>query len=78
MPRGRKAAGWDTISAIIDQLFPDLETGSETPELVSAMVERGDLGIKSGQGFYEWNDEKGAALRRRISRTLASIDQFPG
>ena len=71
-------AGWDTISAIIDQLFPDLETGRETPGLVSKMVERGNLGIKSGQGFYEWNDEKVAALRRRISRALASIDQFPG
>ncbi len=71
-------AGWDTISAIIDQLFPDLETGRETPGLVSKMVERGNLGIKSGQGFYEWNDEKVAALRRRIARALASIDQFPG
>ncbi len=69
-------AGWDTISAIIDQLFPDLETGSETPGLVSDMVERGDLGIKSGQGFYEWDDNSVAALRRRISRALASIDQF--
>ena len=48
-------AGWDTISAIIDQLFPDLETGSETPELVSDMIGRGHLGIKSGQGFYEWD-----------------------
>ena len=71
-------AGWDTISAIIDQLFPDLETGSETPALVSDMVERGDLGIKSGQGFYEWDEEKVEVLRRRISHALASIDQFSG
>ena len=69
-------AGWDTIAAIIDQLFPDLETGTETPGLVRDMVERGDLGVKSGQGFYQWDDDSVAALRRRVSEALASIDRF--
>ncbi len=69
-------AGWDTIAAICDQLFPDLEKDSQTPDLVRHMVERGDLGVKSGQGFYKWDDDAVVALRRRITRALASIDQF--
>ena len=40
------------------------------------MLERGDLGVKSGRGFYEWNDEAVAALRQRITHALAAIDRF--
>jgi 3-hydroxyacyl-CoA dehydrogenase len=40
------------------------------------MLERGDLGVKSGRGFYEWNDEAVEALRQRITHALAAIDRF--
>jgi 3-hydroxyacyl-CoA dehydrogenase len=40
------------------------------------MIGRGHLGIKSGQGFYEWDADSAAVLRRRISCALASIGQF--
>ena len=56
-------AGWDTISPIIDELFPDLDTGQVSPTTVTQMVQAGDLGVKSGRGFYEWNDAAVAKLR---------------
>ena len=69
-------AGWDTISPIIDELFPDLDTGQVSPTTVTQMVQAGDLGVKSGRGFYEWNDAAVAKLRQRITRALTTIDQL--
>jgi 3-hydroxyacyl-CoA dehydrogenase len=69
-------AGWDTIRAIIDQLFPVIDASTETPGLVREMVDRGDLGLKTGRGFYRWTDEDAAALRSRISEALATIERL--
>ena len=69
-------AGWDTISHIIDELYPDLDTSAENSPTITGMLERGDLGVKSGRGFYEWNDEAVEALRQRITHALAAIDRF--
>ena len=69
-------AGWDTISHIIDELFPDLDTGQKSPATVTEMVQAGDLGVKSGRGFYEWSDTAVTNLRQRISRALMTIDQL--
>ena len=69
-------AGWDTISHIIDELYPDLDTSAENSPTIIGMLERGDLGVKSGRGFYEWNDEAVAALRQRITHALVTIDRF--
>jgi 3-hydroxybutyryl-CoA dehydrogenase len=69
-------AGWDTISHIIDELYPDLDTSKQNASVVTDMLQRGDLGVKSGRGFYEWDDEAVAALRQRITKALATIDRF--
>jgi 3-hydroxybutyryl-CoA dehydrogenase len=36
-------------------------------------VARGELGLKSGQGFYEWTPDEAAALRQRIADGLAAV-----
>ena len=70
-------AGWDTISHICDELFPDLNTSQKNFPILQNMVTRGDYGVKSGKGFYDWDDEAVASLRRRLTHALSSIDQFP-
>ena len=70
-------AGWDTISHICDELFPDLDTSAGNFPVLREMVARGDFGVKSGRGFYEWDDDAVAALRRRLTHALSSIDRFP-
>jgi 3-hydroxybutyryl-CoA dehydrogenase len=69
-------AGWDTISHIIDQLFPAIESSGDSPAIIKGMVERGELGVKSGRGFYDWDDEAVSALRQRVGETLAAIDRL--
>ena len=69
-------AGWDTISHIIDELFPVIESSPNSPELIKDKVERGEYGVKSGQGFYPWSDEAVAEFRGKIGEALATIDRL--
>ena len=69
-------AGWDTISHIIDQLFPVIESSPDSPALIDDKVKRGELGVKSGLGFYPWTDEDVTAFRGKIGRALAAIDRL--
>ena len=70
-------AGWDTIRAILSQLIPEIESSRDVPALIEEMVDKGDLGLKSGQGFYPWTSEAAASLRQRIAQALATIEQLP-
>ena len=69
-------AGWDTISKIIDQLFPDLDSTAGIPTSVSEMVSQGELGVKSGAGFYKWDNQAVGALRSRIASTLSMLESM--
>lgn len=68
-------AGWDLISAICENLFPNLDASKQTPPLLKGMVERGELGTKTGKGFYEWTPESVLALKKRIAKILSRIAQ---
>ncbi len=67
-------AGWDLLYEIEKTLFPQLSTADDS-KLLRKMVERGELGVKSGSGFYEWTPEKADSVRRKIATELARGDQ---
>ena len=48
----RDMNGIDVHHAIASYLYQDLENRQEPSELLRGKVERGELGAKSGQGFY--------------------------
>ena len=68
-------AGWDTISHIIDELFPVIESSPNSPKLISDQVASGNFGVKSGSGFYDWSPENVKTFRDKIGSGLAMIDQ---
>ena len=70
-------AGWDLMASIGEWLFPYLENSAEVPPVLREAVERGELGVKTGKGFYEWTPESEEALRRRIASALIEIDRWP-
>ena len=70
-----EVAGWDLISRVAADVFPHL-SNADDPALLLEMVERGDIGVKAGKGFYEWTPEKGEELRRRIAQGLVEIDKL--
>jgi 3-hydroxybutyryl-CoA dehydrogenase len=64
--------GTDLTLAIHEVLMPDLDVTAVPHPFLVAMVERGDLGAKSGRGFYEW--APGEAERRRAEITRGLLD----
>ena len=69
-------AGWDLISAAMQGLYPHLTTAQEVPSALSEKVAKGDLGIKTGKGFYDWTPESADALRQRIARALIETEKW--
>jgi 3-hydroxybutyryl-CoA dehydrogenase len=67
-------AGWELV---LNVAAPEPHQFGSSPEeavrLIREKVARGELGVKTGQGFYEWDTESTAALRERIARALIEI-----
>jgi len=54
--------GLDLIRTIHDYLLPAIANNAEPSRLLSEHVSFGRLGIKSGQGFYDWEKRSSAEL----------------
>lgn len=50
--------GWDVRLEIGDALADELGERFRPPQIIRKMVRAGDLGKKTGQGFYNWEDEQ--------------------
>ena len=70
------AAGADVWHAIFEGLAHDIESSTEIPPGIARMVERGDFGLKTGRGVYEWSPESSAELRSRIARAVEEIGRW--
>ena len=56
--------------AAFEELYKDLNSASDINPLLQEMVESGKLGVKSGEGFYNWTDENIAEIRERMNNAL--------
>ncbi|HEX5498104.1 MAG TPA: 3-hydroxyacyl-CoA dehydrogenase family protein, partial [Thermomicrobiales bacterium] len=54
------AGGVDVWLTVAGMLFPDLSTSAAPPAFARDIVARGDLGLKTGRGFYDWTPEQAA------------------
>ena len=70
-------AGWDLVSTIASWLLPDLASSTELPPVLTDKLDRGELGVKTGSGFYDWTPESAEALRQRIAHALVEINRWP-
>ena len=46
--------GWDVLSKVYENIAPSLRSDSQIHDILAGMVSRGEYGVKSGQGFYEY------------------------
>jgi 3-hydroxybutyryl-CoA dehydrogenase len=69
-------ARWDLLLAIAEELYPHLEASPEVSPILREKVERGELGVQTGKGFYDWTPEGAAALRERIAHALVEIGRW--
>ena len=69
-------AGWDLLLIIASSLFPHLGSSPKAPEILKKKVALGELGLKTGKGFYDWTPESAKELKQRITNALAIINQW--
>jgi 3-hydroxybutyryl-CoA dehydrogenase len=62
--------GLDVIEAIHRYLLPDLDASVSPQAGLRSRVERGELGVKSGRGFYDWGRRDAGALIRARDEEL--------
>jgi 3-hydroxybutyryl-CoA dehydrogenase len=48
--------GLDTWKRVIENLAPVLDASQKAPALIKALVEKGELGTKTGSGIYSYAD----------------------
>ena len=65
--------GWDLVATISSELFPEIDHSTEVPKVLRDKVAAGELGTKTGKGFYDWTPESAEALRLRISQALLNM-----
>ncbi len=68
-------AGWDLIQEIALNLLPAISSSMELSPLLQDKVKKGELGTKTGKGFYQWTPDSGEALRLRIASALIQIQK---
>ena len=66
--------GHDTLRNISNALYPELATDQGASGTVEQLVREGRLGVKSGRGFYDDNDERVADLTLKLFRLARQLD----
>ena len=69
----RDIGGIDLHVAIARQLWPHLDRATGPHQHALGKVERGELGLKTGRGFYDWTGQDPDAVRRARNEALADI-----
>ena len=66
-------AGLDLSLGIQKDLFPELESSVEPAPILVNKVNQGEIGVKAGKGFYQWNEKKINRLINQRDYTLLKI-----
>ena len=45
-------------------------------KLLQEKVDKGELGAKTGKGFYDWTPEAAEAARRKIANVFIEIEKW--
>jgi len=66
--------GHDTLRDISNALYPELATDHTASTTIEQHVTDGRLGVKSGRGFYEDDDQRVAELTGKLYRIARQLD----
>lgn len=69
-------AGLDLILKATSYLLPHLARSTEPADVLQEKVAQGELGVKTGRGFYDWTPESAEELRQRIANALIEIQKW--
>jgi 3-hydroxybutyryl-CoA dehydrogenase len=66
--------GHDTLRDISNALYPELANDRTASSTIEQHVQDGRLGVKSGRGFYDDNDQRVAQLASELYRIARQLD----
>ncbi|MCX6598883.1 MAG: 3-hydroxyacyl-CoA dehydrogenase family protein [Acidobacteria bacterium] len=69
--------GLDLGSAVVEYAAQDLYSEPRAPELMRELVRDGHLGVKTGQGFYDWSTKDASAVKSLRDRWLREFLKSP-
>jgi 3-hydroxybutyryl-CoA dehydrogenase len=64
--------GYDLTLQCEKYMLPDMDNSTESYPLLLEKVEKGELGAKTGKGFYDWTPEFTEAWRTKVLKGLVS------
>jgi 3-hydroxybutyryl-CoA dehydrogenase len=62
--------GLDTFLSIASHLMPELAKDEEVLDLIRERVKAGKVGLRSGEGFYSWPEERADRVQARRNQDL--------
>ncbi len=65
--------GLDVTFAVTKTVLADLDGRTEPSPLLAEKVARGELGVKTGKGFFDWPESKAAEMKQKRDKILLSI-----
>jgi 3-hydroxybutyryl-CoA dehydrogenase len=65
--------GLDVVAAMQAALGPHLESSGEPARGLTTRVAFGDLGAKSGRGYFDWDDARRASVDARLAAALDCV-----
>jgi 3-hydroxybutyryl-CoA dehydrogenase len=68
-------AGLDLAMSVLDYVAPDLCREAAAPAYLRSRVAQGELGAKSGRGFYDWSTKDAEEVRARRDAFLIRVLQ---
>lgn len=70
----RDLAGLDVHHAAASRIYPTLSNAVTPDRSLAELATHGNLGIKSGRGFFDWKDENAIdVMRERNERLIAAV-----
>lgn len=67
--------GLDTFYRIADYLFPDISDARKVPAMLADLYHKGDYGVKSGKGFYDYSDGRDKEVIAKRDRDFLKISK---
>ena len=65
-------AGWDVTGKVYQNLIPDLRSDTELPQSIRRLLDEGRLGVKTGQGIYNYPAD--SAQRSKAERDQTYLE----
>lgn len=66
-------AGLDIYQAVANYLNAELDNRADVSTAITERIARGDLGMKTGKGIYQYTPERIAELRQARARKLVAV-----